>query len=139
MASLESLYRQLVDGVWNLDDPTVVQRLIDPAYKAHDPTMRRESGPVGFSRVVAIFREGFPDLRFIIEETVEQGDKLAVRFTLHGTHRGVFVGIEGTGKVIAIRGMVLAHFRAGRLVEEWVNWDSLGLIRQLGGGYAPER
>jgi steroid delta-isomerase-like uncharacterized protein len=132
-----AVYRALAEEAWSGGDAAVVERLVDASYSAHDPTMRREPGQDGLKKVIAMFREGFPDLVFSVEDAVEHGERLAVRFRLRGTHRGVFVGIPGTGRAVDVAGMTMARFAGGRLAEEWVCWDALGLIRSLGGGYSP--
>jgi steroid delta-isomerase-like uncharacterized protein len=133
------LFRKLVDAVWNGAEQSVAQEVVDRGYVAHDPTMKRDGGPTGLLRVVEMFREGFPDLKYTIEDAVEAGDRLAVRFTIRGTHGGTFVGIPATEKQVRVNGMVMMRFAGGKLAEEWMSWDSLGLIRQLGGGFSPER
>jgi predicted ester cyclase len=56
----------------------------------------------GHQQFAQAFYAGFPDVRHVIEDTVADADTVAVRFTLHGTHRGDFMGIPPTGKTIAV-------------------------------------
>jgi hypothetical protein len=76
----------------------------------------------------------FPDLRFSVEEQIAEGDRVMTRWRARGSHRRQFCGLPATGKRIAITGITLSRFVAGRVVEEWRNWDTLGLIEQLGIG-----
>ena len=73
----------------------------------------------------------FPDLTITIKDLIARDDKVAVRFVSTGTHKGEFGGIPPTGKKASIPGMGIYRFADGRIVEEWLNVDFLGLWRQL--------
>ncbi len=64
--------------------------------------------------------------------TVVEGDKIAVRVEITGTHLGNGLGIPATGKKISMQGICLIHAAGGKLVAGWNSWDQLGLLRQLG-------
>ena len=70
---------------------------------------------------------------------VAAGDKVVVRRTLRGTHKGEFMGVAATGKEMAFSGVWLAHLSDGKLKEQWVYFDTLGLLRQMGAIPAPEQ
>ena len=78
------------------------------------------------------FTTGFPDLHFTIEELISEGDKVVMRWTLRGTHRGNLRGLPATGRTVAVTGQVIDRVVDGRVVEEWVDYDTAGLLRQLG-------
>jgi predicted ester cyclase len=80
-------------------------------------------GPRGARQSVALYRAIFPDLRFTVDEQVTEGDRVASRWTLTGTHRG---------RHVRLRGIVISHVRDGKIVEDWASSDSLDLLRQLG-------
>jgi predicted ester cyclase len=74
-----------------------------------------------------------PDLQCPMEEVVAEGDRVAGRFSLQGTHRGPLLGIPATGKPVCAGVMVIARFdERGKWVEDWASWDQLGLLQQLG-------
>lgn len=79
----------------------------------------------------------FPDMTATEEDLVAMGDKIAVRMTLSGTHQGEFMGVAGTGKHMAFGGVWLAHFSEGKYKEQWVYFDALGLLQQMGAIPAP--
>jgi predicted ester cyclase len=54
------------------------------------------------------------------------------RWSCHGTHKGELNGIAPTGKQFTISGVTIAHFENGKMIEGWVNWDTFGLMQQLG-------
>jgi predicted ester cyclase len=68
-----------------------------------------------------------------VEEVVAEGNRVAGRFTMRGTHAGTLFGIPATGKAVGVGVMVIARFdEAGKWVEDWANWDQLGMLQQLG-------
>jgi predicted ester cyclase len=80
-------------------------------------------GQGGARESVALYRAIFPDLRFTVDEQVTEGDRVASRWTLTGTHRG---------RHVRLRGIVISHIREDKIVEDWASSDSLDLLRQLG-------
>jgi len=74
----------------------------------------------------------FPDSHYTIDDMVVEGDKVAVRFTFSGTHKGEFMGIPPTNKKVTVSGIYIDRIVGGKLVEEWGYSDTLGLMRQLG-------
>jgi steroid delta-isomerase-like uncharacterized protein len=90
-------------------------------------------GPEGFKQFVQVFRTAFPDLRFSIQEIVSQGNTVVTRYTSQGTQRGPLQGIPPTGKTATLTGITIGHFGSDGKVSEWfLNFDELGLLRQLG-------
>ena len=77
-------------------------------------------------------REAFPDLTATVDEQVAEGDKVVSRVTMTGTHEGEFMGMPATGKSFTIPGVSIWEVRGGQLISEWVSWDSMGMMQQLG-------
>ena len=67
-----------------------------------------------------------------IEDCMAEGDKVTVRITVEGTHKGGQLGVAPTGRRIKIAGVVIIRIANGQLVEGWNRWDQLGLLRQIG-------
>jgi predicted ester cyclase len=80
-------------------------------------------GHEGARRSVALYLELFPDLRFTVEDQVVQGDRVASRWTLQGTHRG---------RRVTLRGIVISRFAGDRIIEDWAASDTLEIARELG-------
>ncbi len=78
------------------------------------------------------FWEAFPDSCLVLEDVLAEGDEVAARYVVHGTHQGEFMGIAPTGKQITRAGITILHFRNGKCVERWSQADTLGMLRQLG-------
>jgi predicted ester cyclase len=64
---------------------------------------------------------------------VADDDNVAIAYTLTGTHRGDFMGIAPTGRKVSARGVQIARFENGKLVERWGSSDQLGILQQIGG------
>jgi predicted ester cyclase len=79
-------------------------------------------GLEGVRRSVALYRELFPDLRFVVEEQVSEGSRVVSRWTLHGTHKA---------RAVRLTGITISRFEGGRIIEEWGATDTVALIRQL--------
>jgi len=87
---------------------------------------------------IKAFYEAFPDLTHVIDEMIAEANKVAVRFTQHGTHTGDFEGIPGTGRKVVIPAMHTITFVDGKIKEWRLLEDNLGLMTQLGMELAPK-
>lgn len=90
--------------------------------------------------VLAFFRgmrQSFPDVSMTVEDMIAEGEKVAVRFTLSGTHRGEFMGMPATGNEITVPGIDFFRVRDGQIAEHWGVSDMAAMMEQLGGGTGP--
>ena len=81
---------------------------------------------------IAMFRRAFPDLSVTIDEMVVDGDRVATRTTIRGTHKEDLMGIAATGRAVEVIGVDITHLRDGQAVERWGGIDMFGLLHQLG-------
>jgi steroid delta-isomerase-like uncharacterized protein len=102
----------------------------DHAY--HDPSNMALSGPKGVAEVVAGLRAAFPDLALTLDDVAAQGDRVVVRFTARGTHRGTFLGAEGTGRAVEMTGIAVHRIAYRQIAETWASWDTFGMAQQVG-------
>lgn len=79
-----------------------------------------------------MLRTAFPDLRFTIEELVAEGEVVAGRLTMSGTHEGPLMGMPPTGRSVRQNHMHFVRFREGKAVEHWGVRDDVGMMRQMG-------
>ena len=139
-ADVIAQHRRYNDEVLNRGDLDLLAELVAVEYVDHmagGPDLR---GPEGLRRFIAAFRTAFPDAQFTVHDRVVQGDTVAVRWSMRGTHRGDFNGLPPTGRSVTTTGLAIHRFVAGRLAESWEQFDALGLLQQLGVriGAAPE-
>jgi len=82
----------------------------------------------------------FPDFNKSIDDMVAEGDKVVLRYTIEGTHKGTFAGIPATGKHVSIKGNEIYKIEGRKILEWWDFADYLGLMTQLGvvSGAAPK-
>lgn len=128
----KQLYMRLADEVLNRKDLSVVDELIDVNFVEHVAGAARLVGVEGFKAARRRRNAAFPDWHIDIEDLIAEGDKVVVRATGHGTHRGEFMGISPTGKRVSVRWIAIYRVEYGKLVEHWQNIDDLGLLKQLG-------
>lgn len=81
--------------------------------------------------LVTLFR-GFPDAHWTMKDQIAADDKVATRWVFAGTHKGMFKGIPATGRPLHYSGISIDRFADGKIVEEWEEWDTLGVLHQLG-------
>jgi steroid delta-isomerase-like uncharacterized protein len=103
----------------------------------HDPAPDQGPGPDGYKRFFSGLRAAFPDLTVTVERLVQTETDIAMAYTIHGTHRGEFAGIAPTGRAITARGMQIARFENGKIVERWGSSDELGILVKLGAKVSP--
>lgn len=129
----KALVRRAFVEIFNKGNLAVAEELFAASYVAHDPanpsTVR---GPDFVKQDATIYRTAFPDLQITIEEQIAEGDRVVTRWTARGTHRGELMGIAPTGKQMAITGISISRIAGGKGVEGWDNWDTLGMMQQLG-------
>lgn len=77
-------------------------------------------------------RAGFGDFSATVEDIIVEGNTVAMRVTLRGTHDGEFQGIEPTGRGFEVQNMVFTRIEDGKIAERWIHPDMLGLMQQLG-------
>ena len=98
----------------------------------HSSTGRNIRGIKDYKQHVSDMYSAFPDFHFTIDDMVVEGDKVAVRLTATGTHKGEFRGIPPTNKKVTMWEIQIDRVAGGKFVEGWSRYDTLGLMRQLG-------
>ncbi len=106
--------------------------VVAPHSVDNDSAPGQGAGPEGFTQFFTLFRSAFPDLNIAVEHMLADDDNVAFAYTITGTHQGDFMGIPATGKRIKARGMQIARFEDGKMVERWGSSDELGILKQLG-------
>jgi steroid delta-isomerase-like uncharacterized protein len=116
---------------WNANDSERYLELYDPSIVHHGlgPEPFDHSANRGFYEVLWA---AFPKAELAVDDTIAEGDRLAVRFHLTGEHKGEFMGVPATGRPFVLNGQTIMSFRDGRVVERWTTSDLFGLLTQLG-------
>lgn len=123
--------RRTVEEAINKGELDVVDEVMDASYVYHVPD-NEVIGPDGFKLYVSMLRAALPDLNMTIEDMVAEGDMVASRFTIRGTHHGDFMGVAPTGRKVEISEAVFIRFENGKEVEAWPYTDTLSIYQQMG-------
>lgn len=127
IAVQKNMKQAVNSGNWEM-----LKLAFDLNVKDHDPAPGQKPGPEGFVEFFRAFRAAFPDLTVSINHLISDDNNVAIAYTIAGTHGGMFQGIAPTGRQICVRGMQIARFMKGKIVERWGSSDELGILRQLG-------
>jgi predicted ester cyclase len=126
----KAVIRQVYD-LCTQKDLAKLFELYDPGYIEHTPD--GDTSLEKLKQVTPSLFAAFPDIRFTVEDMVAEGDKVAYRVTVRGTHTGrQFMGIAPTGKKIEMRNTSIKRITNGKLAESWGTLDNLNMMRQLG-------
>ena len=119
----------------HLRDDEAVRRQLAPDFVDHEMPPGVPPGPEGALQYRAMLLGAFPDLRVKIEDAIAEGDRVAVRASWTGTHRGAFapMPLAATNRSAQFTGMVFWRVRDGKLVERWATVDRMGLYQSLTG------
>jgi steroid delta-isomerase-like uncharacterized protein len=132
--SNKTLARTWFEDVFSGGKLELVETLIAPEYLNHDPNVPGGAwrGLEGAKLLVSTYRGAFPDVRFSVEAQVEEADTVVTRWKATGTHTAPLNQIPATGKPVTVTGINVKKFKDGKTIEEWANFDMMGLLRQLG-------
>jgi steroid delta-isomerase-like uncharacterized protein len=129
--SKATMHRYL--GVFEQGNIDLLDELLAPDYINHTPaTPDLPTGPEGVKGVVTMFRSAMPDLRVVVEDMIAEGDKVATRYTLEGTHEGELFGVPPTGQRLSIKSFTAERVSEGKIREHWRVSDNLDMMQQLG-------
>lgn len=130
----KTIVHEWFEQVWNQGNADTIDRLFAEDGVAHglagaDGTALR--GPAGFRPFFQSFRDAFPDIRVDVEDAIVEGDKIAARCVVRGTHLGHGIGLAPTNRPIEITGIVFVRVQDGKIAESWNNFDFALLNAQL--------
>ena len=134
----KALIRRVVDAVNQGDLDTAAGYLAADYVDYSDPP-GTPPGSMSARQRWAMLRVAFSDARVTIDDVVAEGDKVAVRFTLYGTHTGELMGIPPTGRQVVVTGIDINRVANDQIVERWANFDNLGMLQQLGMSSQPSQ
>jgi len=135
MASKEkTLVRRFYEEIINRARFDKLDEILDPKIIWHDPLLPtgEARGIKNFRNTLEMFRSAFPDLQITVEDQIQENERVVTRFTIDGTHKGELMGILATDRKFKVSGISIIRFERGKVVEEWIEEDGLGLMRQLG-------
>jgi len=127
----KEIVRRALEDSWQ--DPGVFDELISSDYVGYDPALPEPiRGPQGAKDNFKQYSDAFEGAHITVKDQIAEGDAVATRWEGRGRHTGELMGIPPTGKEIVVEGLNLTRLRDGKIVEEWSNWDTLGMLQQIG-------
>jgi predicted ester cyclase len=122
-------------AIRNLYEKIINERKLDQLNTVISDEFTTAGGPPGvegYRQTVVSLVEGFPDIRFTIEDIMAEGEKVIVRWNWKGTHTGAFRGIAASNKAISNDAIVIYEFKNGKAIRSWLQADRLGVLQQIG-------
>ena len=132
MSADSSPVRQVFYQAFNQGNLTMVDELVSADLATYMSGWGLPASRMGLKQMIANLRAAFPDLHCTVEDEIRDGDKLAAHWTMRGTHRGSYLGNPPTGKQVSSLGIIFARIAEGKIVENWILIDQMGLLQQLG-------
>jgi steroid delta-isomerase-like uncharacterized protein len=123
---------RLLEEMWNKRNLAVIDDMFLADATVVDPTVPAVTTVESFKQFVASFLTAFPELHLTLDDGFAADDKVAARWTVRGTHKGAFFGVAPTEQVVIVTGITLFRLVGDQIAECWTQWDSSGLMQQLG-------
>jgi len=131
-SNIDVVLRLWYEELWDNWNTAVADDLLTDDYRLHAPGVPVALDGETTKQVVRMYGNSFPDLKHTVDEVIADGDNVAVRWTVRGTHRGEFQGIAATGNSITLSGLTVHHVTDRRLRETWLVYDNMELLQQIG-------
>ena len=122
-------------------DLSVADQILTPDFVNHGAGIPPElaQGPEGAKRFAQAIRTGFGnEVNISHDDVIVHGDRVVIRWSTWGTHKGDLLGVPATGKPIKITGIDIFRVQDGKLAELWQNWDQLQMLLQIGAVPEPQ-
>jgi predicted ester cyclase len=121
-----------VDRLNNGDVDGYIAALYHPHCRFHGFPEAFGSDRDGIAEFFRVLVAAVPDARITAEDLITDGDRVAARFTLTGTHQDELFGAAGTGQSLTVEGITVLRFENGLVAERWNRLDDVTLLTQLG-------
>jgi len=128
----KAIARRWGEEVWGKGSLAAVDELFAANFVFNYPAPGATPDLKGYKQTVTSLCAPFANIQCTAEDVVAEGNKVAVRWTWRGTHKGELMGIAPTGKQVMITGIGILRIVGGKIVEEWGEMDSVGMMQQLG-------
>jgi steroid delta-isomerase-like uncharacterized protein len=135
-AEIEEQNKEVVKSFFdalNEGNTEILKEFLAPDYSQYIPS--NSSNPRSFEEAKEALKPifgAFPDFVWSIEDLIAVGDKVMCRVIFKGTHEGEYMGIPPTGNKVELGEIFISRFENGKIVEYREEYDSLGLMQQLG-------
>jgi predicted ester cyclase len=130
----KALCRRFFQEFWIQKNLAIADELLAANFVDHTPGSPPglPPGPAGHKQFASLYFTAFPDIRATIEDIVAEGDKAVIRWKVQGTNTGNMFGMPATNKSATFTGITINRIAGDQIAEQWVNFDALGMLQQLG-------
>lgn len=127
----KDLGKRFLEEVWNEGKRETIAELVATDCVVHDAG-GDAIGPDGFYPFYDRMRASLSDIRLVVEDLLEDGDRICVRWSCSARHTGDGLGMPATNKPYMVTGITIMRVRDGQFVEAWQNWDMYSMLQQIG-------
>ena len=127
-----ALTRRWMEEIWHKGNLSVLDDFLDTNFVFNYAPPGVAPNKEAYKQAMNMFRDGCPDMKYDIKDTVAEGDKVVVRWVGRGTQTGEIMGITPTGKEVTVTGLSILQIVGGKITEEWTEMDTMGAMQQLG-------
>ena len=135
----KAVVRRFFEELLSTDNFAVADEILSPGFHFYFAGSPEPLDLEHYKEFLRARRAAFPDRRILVEDMIAEGDKVSARFTMHGTHKGELRGIAPTGTEVTMTGIDMIRLADGKMVEDRVEVDQLGMMQQLGVIVSPQQ
>jgi steroid delta-isomerase-like uncharacterized protein len=128
----KAVVRRFFEELLSTDNLALADEILSPDFRFYFAGSPDPMDLKRYKDFLAARRVAFPDRRFAVEDMIAEGDKVSARFTMRGTHNGELRGIAPSGREVTMSGIDIIRLKEGKMVEDKVEVDQLGMMQQLG-------
>jgi steroid delta-isomerase-like uncharacterized protein len=131
----DTILHHWFEEVWNKGCRDAIDEMLSPDAIAHgltDANGNEVRGAEAFKSFYDSFREAFPDIQVIVEDTVTEGNRIVARCKVEATHTGAGLGLAPTDSAVEFNGMCMVSVGDGKIVESWNSFDFMTMYQQMG-------
>ena len=128
----KALVNRYIDELQNKGNPDAVDEFLSPNYVNHMAGPGQDAGVEGTRQFVGMMGKAFPDLHAEIHAQFAEGDDVVTHKTIHGTHKGDYMGVAATGKHVEIKVIDILRVSGGKITDHWAVADPLPMLEALG-------
>lgn len=132
VGSNTEIVRDLIARFFNGHDPDLATEFFAPDLEWHGGSIGSVTGAKNYADVMRQFFAGMPDVRAAEQEALEDGDRVAMRFVVEGTHEGTLWGVPATGSRVAWNAIMTYRFVDGKVAEQWAAEDWVAVLHGIG-------
>ena len=130
--SNKAIAKRFLEEVWSNGNLAVVDELMTENFVGHNMQPQLPNNREGFKMFARAYLAAFPDMDMSADDIIAEGDKVVVRWSAEGKHKGDLMGIPATNKEVKVSGISIDRYESGKIVESWGEFDLAGMLVQLG-------